>query len=247
VQHRITPKVDWAGVARDIAWSQQKNCHIIRWGDIDYPSRLKHIAYPPPLLFVQGHCALLHSTALAIVGSRYPSVHGVHNAAHFAQALASAGFTITSGLALGIDGISHTHALMAGSTIAVLGNGLDSPYPAKHRYLAHRITQQGALVSEFPIGALPHKSHFPRRNRIISGLSVGLLVIEATLKSGSLITAKYALEQGREVFAIPGLISSPLSKGCHQLIREGAKCVETVDHIIEELAQYAPGLASSVE
>jgi DNA processing protein len=239
VQHQIVLDLDWKGVEKDLNWAAQPDCHILTWQDDRYPALLKEIHSAAPVLFVQGQPSLLKSPQLAIVGSRYPTPQGLINAGHFARGLVHKGFTITSGLALGIDGASHTGALEAqGKTIAVLGNGLDRVYPPHHRNLAHKIVANGALVSEFPIGTLPHATHFPRRNRIISGLSLGVLVVESALKSGSLITAKYALEHDREVFALPGPIVSPLSRGCHQLIRQGATCVENVDHILEELPQH---------
>jgi len=227
---------DWEGVAKDLAWAQSADCKILTWDSLDYPRQLKESAGCPPVLFVKGKAQTLHLPQLALVGSRQPTAQGQSNAHHFAFELAKQGFTITSGLALGIDCASHEGALAAdGLTIAVLGNGLDRVYPAKHHALAHRICEQGALVSEFPLGTQPRAEHFPQRNRIISGLSLGIVVIESALKSGSLITANYALEQGREVYALPGSIHNPLAKGCHQLIRQGAKCVDSVEHILEEL------------
>ncbi|NHZ69869.1 MAG: DNA-protecting protein DprA, partial [Thermotogales bacterium] len=205
--------------------------------DPGYPALLKEIPDPPALLFVHGDPDYLNQPQLAVVGSRNPSHDGAALAREFSAHLASSGLTITSGLATGIDGAAHQGALQAGGgTVAVTGTGLDRVYPAKHRQLAHQIAENGALVSEFPPGTLPLPENFPRRNRIISGLSLGTLVVEAALRSGSLITAHAALEQGREVFAIPGSIHNPLARGCHALIREGAKLVETGDHILEELA-----------
>jgi DNA processing protein len=199
------------------------------------------MATPPPLLYVHGDPELLSSLQLAIVGSRNPSPAGTNNAYEFARHLGAAGLTITSGLALGVDAASHRGALdAAASTIAVTGTGLDRVYPARNKDLAHKIvTNGGVLVSEFPIGEAPQAGNFPRRNRIISGLSLGTLVVEAALRSGSLITAKYAMEQGREVFAIPGSIHNPLAKGCHALIQQGAKLVETAQDIVSELAPLA--------
>ncbi len=227
---------DWIRVEQDMAWLDQSNHCAITLTSPDYPSQLKEIADPPPVLFVFGDPALLATPQLAIVGSRNPSTLGKENAFGFAQDLAAGGFTITSGLALGIDAASHRGALAAnGFTIAVAGTGLDRVYPAVHKDLADQIVAHGALVSEFPPGTPAKAGHFPRRNRLISGLCQGLLVVEAATQSGSLITARLALEQNREVFAIPGSIHNPLAKGCNALIREGAKLVETTQHIFEEL------------
>jgi DNA processing protein len=204
-----------------------------------YPPQLKEIADPPPLLFIRGNPDILALPQIAIVGSRNPSHLGVDTAAEFAKALAREGFVITSGLALGIDAAGHKGALQAqGYTIAVAGTGLDRVYPARHRALATEIVNHGAMISEFPPGTGAKADHFPRRNRIISGLCIGLLVVEAAKQSGSLITARMALEQNREVFAIPGSIHNPLARGCNALIREGAKLVETARDILEELNFY---------
>lgn len=227
---------DWDRVDKDLLWLQSPNCHMITKKDPSYPALLKEIHGMPPVLFIRGDVKILSRPQIAIVGSRNPTAMGCETAFQFAQHFSKQGFTVTSGLALGIDGAAHKGALQGiGSTIAVLGNGLDRIYPASNHKLASEIAEQGALVSEFPIGVPPIASHFPRRNRIISGLSAGILVVEAALNSGSLITAKFALEQGREVFAIPGSIHSPLAKGCHALIREGAKLVETANDVVEEL------------
>ncbi|MCK4950987.1 MAG: DNA-processing protein DprA [Gammaproteobacteria bacterium] len=228
---------DWKGVEQDLAWLKQPDNHILTLKDADYPPLLREITTAPPVLFVHGQLEALNSMQIAMVGSRNPSSSGRQTSGNFARHLASSGFTITSGLALGIDAASHEGALAVGGiSIAVTGTGLDRVYPARHRDLAYRIAEQGALVSEFPIGTAPLPAHFPRRNRIISGLSLGTLVVEAAQKSGSLITAQHALEQGREVFAIPGSIHNPMARGCHQLIRQGAKLVETADDILSELA-----------
>jgi len=228
---------DWTAVDRDLDWLQHENNHVITYQDPRYPALLREIPDPPALLFVHGDPDYLSQPQLAIVGSRNPSHQGRALAREFAAHLASYGLTITSGLASGIDGAAHQGALDGGgSTVAVTGTGLDRVYPAQHRELAHDIARNGALVSEFPLGTAPVPSNFPRRNRLISGLSVGTLVVEAALRSGSLITAHAALDQGREVFAIPGSIHNPLARGCHALIRQGAKLVETGDHILEELA-----------
>ncbi len=228
---------DWEAVECDLNWSAGPGNRIMTCHDPDYPALLSEIADPPALLFLHGDPDYLAQPQLAIVGSRNPSHDGQAAAREFAAHLASCGLTVTSGLASGIDGAAHQGALQAGgSTVAVTGTGLDRVYPAKHRELAHRIAENGVLVSEFPPGTAPVAANFPRRNRIISGLSLGTLVVEAALRSGSLITARSALEQGREVFAIPGSIHNPLARGCHALIREGAKLVETAEHILEELA-----------
>lgn len=216
--------------------------HLLTLGDLDYPPELLQTEDPPLLLHVEGELAALrHPLRLAVVGSRNPTAQGADNARAFAQALASAGACIISGLALGIDAAAHEGALEAGgSTLAIVGTGLDLVYPKKHQALARRIAAQGALVSEYPLGTPPLAPNFPRRNRIISGLSQGVLVVEAALQSGSLITARQAAEQGREVFAIPGSIHSPQSRGCHALIRQGAKLVESAQDILEELRISTP-------
>lgn len=218
-----------------LAWLAQPGNQFIPITHPDYPERLRSLPDPPPWLYVKGDRALLQSPMLAIVGSRNATTQGRRDAAAFAQALAGAGLIIVSGLALGIDTAAHEGALAAGTSVAVVGTGLDRVYPARNRDLAHRLAARGAIVSEFPIGTPPRPGQFPRRNRIISGLSLGVLVVEAALDSGSLITARLAAEQGREVFALPGSIHSPLSKGCHRLIREGAKLVDSVDDILDEL------------
>ena len=216
--------------------------HLLTLGDPDYPPDLLQTEDPPLLLHVEGDLAALrHPLRLAIVGSRNPTAQGADNARAFAQALAGAGACIISGLALGIDAAAHEGALeVGGSTLAVVGNGLDQVYPRQHQALARRIAAQGALISEYPLGTPPLAPNFPRRNRIISGLSQGVLVVEAALQSGSLITARQAVEQGREVFAIPGSIHSPQSRGCHALIRQGAKLVESAQDILEELRCAVP-------
>ncbi len=227
---------DWDPVERDLRWLEGDNRHVLTLHGPGYPSLLKEIADPPPLLFVQGNAAVLELAQLAIVGSRNPTPSGQQTAREFARFLSRAGLAITSGLAAGIDGAAHLGALEGTTpTLAVTGTGLDRVYPSRHRDLAHRIAEQGALLSELPPGTPPIPANFPRRNRIISGLSVGTLVVEAAQKSGSLITARLATEQGREVFAIPGSIHNPLARGCHALIRQGAKLVETAADILEEL------------
>ena len=228
---------DWRKVETDLAWLRaDQNHHIVTINDERYPQRLREIDSAPPLLFINGRPELLQTTQLGVVGSRNPSAGGKENAFNFAQSLAKAGLTITSGLAQGIDAAAHRGAQAGiGLTIAVTGTGLDRVYPARHRELAHEIASNGALISEFATGTPPMAAHFPRRNRIISGLSLGILVVEAAPKSGSLITARLANEQGREVFAIPGSIHNPLARGCHNLIRQGAKLVETTDDVLSEL------------
>ncbi|MFC1588693.1 DNA-processing protein DprA [Pseudomonadota bacterium] len=229
-------------INKDIEWLEASdNHHIITLFDPQYPQQLKTINQPPPVLFVRGDPDYLQQPQLAMVGSRTPTAAGKRTASDFARHLSNSGITITSGLARGIDGACHQGALQGlAGTIALVAHGLDIVYPAAHRALAEDISNHGAVVSEVPIGTEPHRGLFPRRNRIISGLSLGTLVVEAALKSGSLITAKHALEQSREVFAIPGSIHNPLSRGCHQLIRQGAKLVETAEDIIEELLPHLP-------
>ncbi len=225
-----------AGLDAALAWLAEPGHDLLTWGDPRYPAALIELGHAPPLLYAVGNIALLERPALAIVGSRSATPQGLDNARAFGRAIAEAGVCVVSGLAAGIDGAAHEGALAgAGSTIAVLGTGPDRVYPAKHRALAHAIAARGLLLSEFPPGTPVRDFHFPRRNRLISGLARGVLVVEAALPSGSLITARLAGEQGREVFAIPGSIHSPLSKGCHRLIREGAKLVETAQDILEEL------------
>ena len=222
----------------DLEWLNAANNHYIITIDCpEYPNLLKQTDSPPPLLYVHGELSIINDPQLAIVGSRNPTQSGLTSAYDFAKYLAQTGLCITSGLALGIDGSAHQGALDGnGPTIAITATGIDRVYPAKHRDLAHKIVESGAIISEFPIGTQPRSGNFPRRNRIISGLAHGTLVVEAALKSGSLITARLASEQGREVFAIPGSIHNPLAKGCHQLIRQGAKLVETAQDILEEMS-----------
>jgi len=227
-------------VAHDLEWHSKPGNRIMCSQDPDYPVLLRQIPAPPPLLYVHGDTSILGEPQLAMVGSRNPSASGQRTATEFAQHLSAAGLIITSGLALGIDAASHQGALDTGSpTIAVMGTGLDRVYPARNRDLARQIAEQGALVSEFPVGTPPLAENFPRRNRILSGLSLGTLVVEAALRSGSLISARNAGEQGREVFAIPGSIHNPLARGCHHLIRQGAKLVETAQDVIDELGILA--------
>ncbi|MEK7223746.1 MAG: DNA-processing protein DprA [Pseudomonadota bacterium] len=224
----------------ELEWLSEPGHHLLTWSDPDYPVLLREIPDPPLVLYISGERQLLSARQLAIVGSRNPTPMGRENARAFAKSLAGAGLAITSGMALGVDSAAHRGALEAGGkTIAVAGTGLDRVYPARHRDLAHEIVKHGALVSEFPLGTPPLPENFPVRNRIISGLSLGTLVVEAALQSGSLITARMANEQGREVFAIPGSIHAPQARGCHALIRQGAKLVETAQDILEELGPLA--------
>ncbi|OPX55713.1 DNA processing protein [Oceanospirillum multiglobuliferum] len=229
----------WPERDRLLLWLEQPQRHLIAYGSAHYPDWLTQIGDPPIVLQGAGHVSLLSQPQIAIVGARHATAMGLNDASQFAGALAELGWTITSGLAEGIDAAAHQGALNAqGHTIAVLGTGLDQIYPAKNSRLAQHITEQGLLISEYPLGTAPKAAHFPRRNRIVSGLSVGVLVVEAALKSGSLISARLASEQGREVFAIPGSIHQAQNKGCHQLIKQGAKLTETIMDIHEELQHW---------
>lgn len=231
--------------ARTWAWLHADAAHqLLLLGDEDYPEPLLQTADPPLLLYLHGRRELLRGPMLAIVGSRDPTVQGRDNARSFARQLSEAGLTIVSGLALGIDGAAHEGALDGrGGTIAVLGTGVDEIYPRRHQELAERVVAEGLLVSEYPLGTPALPPNFPRRNRIIAGLSQGCLVVEAAVQSGSLITARLASEAGREVFAIPGSIHSPLSRGCHALIRQGAKLVESPVDVLDELPRALEDLA----
>ena len=224
-------------IAHTLTWLDHPHHHLIHLADTAYPPRLLEIPDPPPLLYVHGDPLVLMNSALAIVGSRQATTQGLRDAASFSQALAVANLTVISGLAAGIDAAAHRGALAAaqGTTIAIMGTGIDNIYPPEHGGLAHEIAQHGALISEFPLGSPPLKHHFPQRNRLIAGLSMGVLVIEAAARSGSLLTARFASEMGREVFALPGSIHSPLSKGCHALIKQGAKLSESAQDILQEL------------
>lgn len=219
-----------------LTWADLPGNAILTLADSAYPRKLLDTPDPPSVLYVKGSPKLLNDPALAIVGSRNATPQGESNAEAFAATLADAGLSIVSGLALGIDAAAHRGGLRGkGSTIAVIGTGIDRIYPARNQSLAHEIAEHGVIISEFPLGVPPLKENFPRRNRIISGLALGCLVVEAAERSGSLITARLAAEQGREVFAIPGSIHSPLSKGCHKLIKQGARLVDNTDDILEEL------------
>ena len=225
---------------RTLSWIAEPGHALVAWDDADYPRALLTISDPPPAFYYRGRRELLNRPSIAIVGSRNATPQGMDNAGSFAAALSGAGFTIVSGLALGIDTAAHRGGLSAGgSSVAVIGTGPDRIYPAANRDLGHRLAAEGGLFSEFPLGTPPLPANFPRRNRLLSGLSRGVLVVEATLASGSLITARFAAEQGREVFAIPGSIHSPFSKGSHRLIKEGAKLVETAQDVLEELGGVA--------
>jgi DNA processing protein len=227
----------------DLAWLSLPGRHLVAWHDPDYPALLRRSPGPPALLFVAGDRGLLWSAQVGIVGSRRPSPGGRDHARRFARALAGAGWTITSGLAQGIDTAAHEGALDAGRTVAVVGTGPDVAYPEQNGGLMARIAETGAVVSEHPpgTGALP--THFPSRNRIIAGLSLGTLVVEAAMRSGALISARLAAEAGRDVFALPGSIGNPLARGCHRLIRDGAALVEAPDEILATLAPQATRLA----
>lgn len=233
---------DQAAIDAALSWATEPGNHILTLADAAYPRSLLDIADPPTLLYAKGDPALLARPALAVVGARSATAQGQDNARAFARCLTEAGFAIVSGLALGIDAAAHRGALDAGdgATIAVIGTGADRIYPARNQSLARAIAERGLILSEFPLGTPPLPHNFPRRNRLIAGLARGVVVVEAALGSGSLITARLAAEGGREVFAIPGSIHSPLSRGCHRLIRDGAKLVETAADILEELHWGVP-------
>ena len=235
-------------IEQTLTWLQlSEQHHIITLADENYPKILLNISDPPTIIYARGNIELLNHQGLAVVGSRNATPQGLLNAENFCQVIANFGLPIISGLALGIDSAAHKGALKAanGATLAVIGTGINRMYPASNKNLALQILEQnGLIITEFPLNTSPSPENFPRRNRLISGLSLGILVVEATIDSGSLITAKLAAEQGREVFAIPGSIHSPLSKGCHKLIRQGAKLVETANDILEELRfkPYVPNI-----
>lgn len=234
---------DEARLAADLDWLAQPARRLLRCTEADFPALLEAIPNPPAALFVAGDPGLLLLPQVAIVGARNATAGGLAHARAFARELALAGFVVTSGMADGVDGAAHLGALDAGRpTVAVIGTGPDRVYPGKHHRLARRIAEEGAMVSEFPPGTPAVAGHFPRRNRILSGLALGTLVVEADLQSGSLITARLAGEQGREVFALPGSIHNPLARGCHRLIRDGARLVETAGEVAEILAPLARAL-----
>lgn len=241
IAQKISAGPDSEAIAPALAWLERPGNALVTLADNAYPRALLEIADPPPLLYCKGRLELLNAPAFAVVGSRNATPQGEKTAEAFSQALSDSGYCIVSGMALGIDGAAHRGALLgSGSTIAAVGTGLDIIYPARHRQLAHEIAERGLIISEFPLGTPSIAQNFPRRNRIISGLSRGCLVVEANLQSGSLITARLAAEQGREVFAIPGSIHSPVAKGCHQLIKQGAKLVDSIHDILEELGSAVP-------
>jgi DNA processing protein len=235
----LTSRTAESAVQRTLTWASSPDCAILTWADEHYPKLLLEIPDPPPLLYIRGKIALLANQALAVVGSRNGTAQGLRNAEAFAKVFSAQGFTIVSGLALGIDAAAHRGGLAGkGSTIAVLGTGIDVVYPKSNAALFEAIAEEGALLSDYPVGTPSIGHNFPKRNRLISGLSRGCLVVEAALGSGSLITARMAAEQGREVFAIPGSIHSPLSKGCHALIKQGAKLVDGADDVLAELGVW---------
>lgn len=227
---------DFAQIHADLHWEEKKHHHLLTWDDKLYPSLLREIHDPPPVLYAVGDLSCLNQSAVAMVGSRNPSINGKENAWRFAYDLARNNMNIISGLALGVDAQAHMGCLKAGGrTIAVMATGIDRIYPARHKKLAEEITEKGLLLTEFPLATPPIAGHFPRRNRIISGLSLATLVVEAAIKSGSLITARQALEQNREVLAIPGSIHNPMARGCHHLLQQGAKLVTSSEDILSEL------------
>lgn len=233
--------IDADALAPSLRWLAMDNHYLVTLGDAHYPPHLLEISDPPPVLYVVGRRELLSAPSLAVVGSRNASAQGAANAESFALALSQAGLTIVSGLALGVDAAAHRGGLCgAGSSVAVIGTGMDIVYPKRNLDLAKQLAQRGAIISEFPLGTPALANNFPRRNRIISGLAQGCLVVEATTSSGSLITARLATEQGREVFAIPGSIHSPFARGCHALIKQGAKLVESAQDVLEELGWAKP-------
>lgn len=236
IAQQIGLGVDIDSIAPSLKWLEKDNTHLVTLADEAYPKQLLEINNPPAILYAIGNLRWLNHPSIAMVGSRSATPQGEKNAEEFAESLCHQGLCIVSGMALGIDGAAHRGALKAnGATIAVVGTGLDIVYPARHRDLAHQIAERGLIISEFPLGTPSKAQNFPRRNRIISGLSLGCLVVEANIDSGSLISARLAIEQGREVFAIPGSIHSPVAKGCHLLIKQGAKLVENTQDILEEI------------
>ena len=247
VAQAISRGADESGLEVVSAWLEDARNGVLTLADADYPQALLNISDPPPVLYVKGRRDLLNIPSLAVVGSRNASPQGVRNAEAFAKSLSDAGLCIVSGMAHGIDAAAHLGGLHGrGSSIAVVGTGLDKVYPAANRQLAHRLAQDGVIISEFPLGTPPLSANFPRRNRIISGLGLGCLVVEASVQSGSLITARMALEQGRDVFAIPGSIHSPQSRGCHALIKQGAKLVESAQDVLEEIGYPTSAVTQTI-
>ena len=246
IARKINHGVDIETITPTLEWLKKDNAHVVTLADSTYPQKLLEISNPPVVLYAIGNVHWLNHPSIAMVGSRSATPQGEKNAEEFAMSLCNHGLCVVSGMALGIDGAAHRGALKAnGATIAVVGTGLDIVYPARHRDLAHKIAERGLIISEFPLGTPSKAQNFPRRNRLISGLSLGCLVVEANIDSGSLITARLSVEQGREVFAIPGSIHSPVSKGCHQLIKQGAKLVENTQDILEELKNMLPSNSPS--
>lgn len=246
IARKINRGVDVEAITPTLDWLKKDNAHVVTLADSTYPKKLLEISNPPVVLYAIGNVHWLNHPSIAMVGSRSATPQGEKNAEDFAMSLCNLGLCVVSGMALGIDGAAHKGALKSnGATIAVVGTGLDIVYPARHRDLAHKIAERGLIVSEFPLGTPSKAQNFPRRNRLISGLSLGCLVVEANIESGSLITARLSIEQGREVFAIPGSIHSPVSKGCHQLIKQGAKLVENTQDILEELKNLLPSNSPS--
>lgn len=238
---------DWAAVDADLEWATSDGRSLIFRGEAPYPDLLEQSPDAPPMLFVLGDPTLLGLPQFAIVGSRNPTEVGRRNAHAFAAELAAAGLSITSGMAYGIDAEAHRGALEQGRTVAVLAHGLDHVYPLRHHALRDQIAASGAVISEYPLGVKPVAASFPRRNRIIAGLALGTLVVEAAARSGSLSTARFAMEAGRDVFAIPGSIHNPVARGCHALIREGAALVESTEHIAEAMEPWIAGLRASLD
>ncbi|MFP3563823.1 DNA-processing protein DprA [Paraburkholderia sp. SIMBA_030] len=235
-----------AQLAAVIAWRDQHGNHLVALDDPAYPPTLLTMPDPPPLLYIKGRLELLHTRAIAVVGSRSATPQGAEDAERFARELSAAGVTIVSGLALGIDGAAHRGGLEGpGGTVAVIGTGADLVYPSAHHALARQIAVEGAIVSEWPLGTPARAANFPQRNRLIAGLVSGVLIVEATMRSGSLITARLANEMGRDIFALPGSVHAPLSRGCHRMIKQGAKLVETPDEVLEELGFAKPSAAAS--
>jgi DNA processing protein len=245
---RAIARPDEALIDSGLQWLSQPGHHLLCWDDDAYPALLKRINSPPAALFIDGDPNCLWQPQIAVIGSRNPTTGGLEHARDFATTLARRGMTITSGLASGIDTAAHSAALDAGQfSIAVNGTGLDVVYPQSSQAVAERIRSRGAMVSEFPLGTPPRRQNFPSRNRIISGLSLAVLVVEAGLNSGTLITARKAAEQGRDVFALPGSLHNPMAKGCHRLIRDGARLVETADDIMLELGPMAAELQMEIQ